>query len=622
MCLMVWRDELFHSLKQHLFDGIMNLVVRDRNGEAINTGLIRQMTTCLVDLGLQEDDDAESSEQMGQLAVYKEHFEKAFLDKTEEFYVAESDAFLEQNPVTEYMKKAETRLDEEMHRVHTYLHESTRDALAVRCEDVLIKRHVEKLHGEFQKLLDDERIDDLKRMYKLLKTIKDGHVELRLLLEKHVVAQGLLAIEKAIGDDAKNPDATAYVKSMLATHKNYSGMVETAFDNDSSFKAALDKACRQFVNRNAVTKAASKSASDHATAKSPELLAKYCDGLLKKSSKDVGSDDVEQLLDGVMVVFRYLEDNDVFQKFYSRGLAHRLVKSNSASDDAEASMISKLKQTCGYEWTQKFQRMFQNMATSKELMVKFKKTEISKKVGVKDLEVKVLTHGSWPFQVSEPFTFPIDLQRGCQLFEQFYLSEHQGRKLTWLPLLSRGEIVTNFTKDPKSGRPMSYTLIASAYQMSILLQFNDRDSMSVEDMATTLGSSAKDLKGSLGIMEKAKLLVPSEEGTNYTLNEGFKNKKIKVNINIPIKSKDSEEADNVHESINEDRKMVIQASLVRIMKTRKRMKHGELMTAAIDQLKSRFKPKPQAIKTQIGALIEKDFLERVEGTRDEYNYLA
>lgn len=44
-----------------------------------------------------------------------------------------------------------------------------------------------------------------------------------------------------------------------------------------------------------------------------------------------------------MVVFKYLEDKDVFQKFYSKMLAKRLVQHMSASDDAEASMISKLK---------------------------------------------------------------------------------------------------------------------------------------------------------------------------------------------------------------------------------------------------------------------------------------
>jgi cullin 1 len=60
-----------------------------------------------------------------------------------------------------------------------------------------------------------------------------------------------------------------------------------------------------------------------------------------------------------MVVFKYIEDKDVFQKFYSKMLAKRLVGHLSASDDAEASMISKLKESCGFEYTSKLQRMFQ-----------------------------------------------------------------------------------------------------------------------------------------------------------------------------------------------------------------------------------------------------------------------
>ena len=73
-----------------------------------------------------------------------------------------------------------------------------------------------------------------------------------------------------------------------------------------------------------------------------------------------------------MVVFKYLEDKDVFQKFYSKMLAARLVSNLSASDEAESSMIGKLKHTCGFEYTSKLQRMYQVcLLSSCELTIPF-----------------------------------------------------------------------------------------------------------------------------------------------------------------------------------------------------------------------------------------------------------
>ena len=68
-----------------------------------------------------------------------------------------------------------------------------------------------------------------------------------------------------------------------------------------------------------------------------------------------------------MTVFKYVEDKDVFQKFYSQQLAKRLVFHNSASEDSESNMIQKLKEACGYEYTSKLQRMFTDIGLSKDL---------------------------------------------------------------------------------------------------------------------------------------------------------------------------------------------------------------------------------------------------------------
>lgn len=73
-----------------------------------------------------------------------------------------------------------------------------------------------------------------------------------------------------------------------------------AFGNDSGFVAALDKACGRFINANAVTKSANSSS------RSPELLAKYCDLLLKKSNKNAEEAELEDTLNQVVSIkFRY-----------------------------------------------------------------------------------------------------------------------------------------------------------------------------------------------------------------------------------------------------------------------------------------------------------------------------
>jgi cullin 1 len=161
----------------------------------------------------------------------------------------------------------------------------------------------------------------------------------------------------------------------LKVHRKYNELVTVAFRGDSGFVAALDKACRRFINDNQVTKLAK------ATSKSPELLAKYCDMLLKKSPKNPEEQETLNILNDIMLVFKYIEDKDVFQTFYSKMLAKRLIHGTSASEDLEGQMIAKLKQNCGYEYTSKLARMFNDMNVSKNLQDKFKATVSPKELG-------------------------------------------------------------------------------------------------------------------------------------------------------------------------------------------------------------------------------------------------
>lgn len=49
-------------------------------------------------------------------------------------------------------------------------------------------------------------------------------------------------------------------------------------------------------------------------------LASYCDKLLKKSQKGMSEGEIDDRLNSSITVFKYLDDKDVFQKFYARTL--------------------------------------------------------------------------------------------------------------------------------------------------------------------------------------------------------------------------------------------------------------------------------------------------------------
>ncbi|KAG8931290.1 hypothetical protein FRC03_005689 [Tulasnella sp. 419] len=609
LALVQWKSNFFmhvQSKNNKLANAVLRLIEKQRNGEPIDQGLVKKVVDSFVSLGLDESDSNKAT-----FDVYKEHFETPFIAATEKYYKQESESFLAENSVSEFLKKAEDRLKEEEDRVERYMNATTRKTLITKCEHVLIREHAEAMWEDFQNLLDFDKDEDLQRMYALLARIPEGLEPLRKKFEEHVKKAGLAAVAKLTGEAGANADIDpkAYVDALLEVHKKNEETVNRSFKGEAGFVASLDRACKDFVNKN--------SATGTSSSKSPELLAKHADALLRKNNKVGEETDLEDALNKVMVLFKYIEDKDVFQTFYTTKLSKRLIHGVSASDEAEASMIAKLKEACGFEYTNKLQRMFTDMSLSKDLTDNFREKMAQTHDDADDVNFSVMVLGTnfWPLTAPDnKFTIPKDILPTYERFTRYYSQKHQGRKLTWLWNYSKNELRTNYLNQ-------KYMLSCSSYQMAVLVQYNDADTLSLDELLEATAISKEILVQVLGVLVKAKILI-NEEQDQYDLNPNFKSKKIRVNLNIPIKAEVKAESADVLKTVDEDRKYMIQATIVRVMKARKSMKNQALIQEVISQISTRFTPRVPDIKKAIDTLLEKEYIERVEGQRDTFNYVA
>ncbi|KAI8871170.1 Cullin-domain-containing protein [Ramicandelaber brevisporus] len=619
LTIISWRDHMFKNVESVLAKEALKIIEAHRRGDTVNADLIKKVVTSYITLGDQGSDANKQGTD-----IYQLYFEKPFLDESRLFYKQESERFIAENSITDYINTANQWLKDEETRVKLFVVPSTGKPLLAVCEDVLVREHTERIVSQFKPLLEANKIKDLQAMHDLLKRLEDGLTPLWETYQAHVKSEGLGAIE-AIYDQFQTEegnDPKVYVEAILNVHRKYTELTKEAFRSEPGAQTAMDKACSAFINTN-------KLCPQEDQSKSPELLARYCDHLLKKGSRSYEESDLEAKLNSVMSVFRFIDNRDVFQKFYSTQLAKRLVNQNSASDDAEASMITKLKEVCGPEHTTKLQRMFQDVGVSKDINDKFQEhsSRIANRSDVgMDFHIFVLSTTAWPLQAPKSqFVMPLEITPMYDRFQQFYVAQHNGRKLNWLFQYSKAEIKTNYVKINK----VSYTLQVSMYQLGVLLMYNNKTSYTFNELATGTGLDSKRLKDILSIFLKAKVLLmqgssknPEHPDTTFVLNMDFKSKRIKINLNQPIKSEQKEETDQTNKQITQDRKHLIDAAIVRVMKTRKTLKHTLLIQEVIQQLISRFKPQVTDIKAQIESLITREYVQRSDTDPNTFIYLA
>uniref|UniRef100_A0A915JHE6 Cullin-5 n=1 Tax=Romanomermis culicivorax TaxID=13658 RepID=A0A915JHE6_ROMCU len=223
------------------------------------------------------------------LSIYRQYFEKSYLESTENYYRSRASIFLHENGVQAYTRYVDQKLIEEEERGrqngHLMNNKTAKNvnplsgmAMSVKenvfkktinfkqetainvsqkyrkCQKILMEKCVEILLCAFQDqilaecsiLIRNLEIDRLRLMFRLMNRTPTGIDVMLKRLEDHIREQGLVDMLQNAGCIVSDPEK--YVEQLLSMFSKFSRLVKGAFYDDPRFLTSRDKAFQDVVN--------------------------------------------------------------------------------------------------------------------------------------------------------------------------------------------------------------------------------------------------------------------------------------------------------------------------------------------------------------------------------------
>lgn len=367
-------------------------------------------------------------------------------------------------------------------------------------------------------LLDDpERIKtDIRRLYDLCGRVPGGIDALRVGLGEYGRDRGLAVVRgggggRAGGEKPQPKEAErTVIPRLLDLKRHVEELHALSFRGDESFAATIRGVWEDVLNAGGGGGGGDEEGDGGRRV--AELLAKHVDlrfrnakiasaavlggghhqhhhhhhrGASAAAKGDGGEDASAKFQQAVMALFRHVHSKDVFEAFYKRDLAKRLLLHKITSVDMEKAFLTLLKTECGGGYTGKMEGMFKDVELSRGVMRSYEsycagQTAAAAQGGATDgqgpnavdMDVQVLTTGYWPvYPPLSSLVLPPQLSRHQDRFENYYKSKYQGRRIAWQYSLGNCIVRAHFPR--MNGRFTE--LNVSLCQALVLLCFNVDD---------------------------------------------------------------------------------------------------------------------------------------------------
>lgn len=291
------------DVKNDVIEQILNEIIKERKGEIINKDQLKNVIEMFI-----------------KVDMYKSLIEPQLLIVSEKFYKQESEDLKAKFELVSYLDHTDNRVHQEITRCQEYLDSSSENKLVDQIEKIFISDNLQMvLSSGFDDLIKTKNHVSLAKLYHFLDKVSK--------LDYLKKTWGYFI--KTAGSEIMN-EPELNLEKVLTFKRDLEKIWIDCFLKNNSLKTQMIYSLEDCVNIK--------------TNKVAELTSKQIDEILKNAHK-ISSDDkvIEEKLDDVLSIFRFLQARDIFEAFYTKRLVKRVLLGLSSSEDYEKKMIEKLK---------------------------------------------------------------------------------------------------------------------------------------------------------------------------------------------------------------------------------------------------------------------------------------
>ena len=533
--------------------------------------------------------------------IYQEYFNKELIQNTDDYYNKKTVEYINNNSIDKYITYVENVLEFENYLIVTHLNEITLKPILNKLNIILLnnnKKIIFEKYYETNKNIEDkdtklvlnENYPLMKKIYILFKNIKLEE-EIRKKFSDYIRAICKLIYTKY------SKDFILFYENIVLLKKNIDKYIADSYLGEEKFKS---------VSKESLTKGLNQKPSLVC-----DIFSNYIDNILRYDAEKKPLNEIKNIINEYMILFKYIGNKDLFETCFIKKLCVRCLFNLNKSEEAQNYLIEQLKKECGPYFVSKSQEMISDVKASQEMSQSFNDLQKKEKENNNDINIPinyfVLSNYTWPIDklVSGEIN-NFNIGKTEKKFFDFYHKKNSGKSLFWHLPYCFGELEMEL-KDSLS--PIK--IMGNGVHIAILKCFTKKEiSLSLKDII-------KKTKIEKDVVQKHikklvnKNILKYENNiyvVNFFVNKDENSDKIML---IDYDEQEEEKGQEETEEKNlEERKFVIDAYIMKILKQKKVMKKNELINTVNEKMP--FDEKEDVINKRLEQLINNRYISKDE----------